>query len=89
MSLIDREVDVNVPYVLEPQDSLVRQVYDEIRTSMGIPFVPNIFKALAHCPPMLQAKWENYKATMRHGKLRRLTKELIAIAVSAVNACFY
>ena len=89
MSLIDREIDVNVPYVLASEDPVVRQVYAEIKTRMGIPFVPNIFKALAHQPAMLKAKWEGYKSMMGNGKLRRLTKELIAVAVSAVNACFY
>jgi alkylhydroperoxidase/carboxymuconolactone decarboxylase family protein YurZ len=89
MSLIDREIDVNVPYVLESDDTTVREVYDEIKKTMGIPFVPNIFKALAHQPAMLRAKWESYKAIMGAGKLRRLTKELVAVAVSAVNACFY
>jgi alkylhydroperoxidase/carboxymuconolactone decarboxylase family protein YurZ len=89
MSSIDREDTVNVPYVLESEDETVRKVYDEIRSTMRIPFVPNIFKAMAHQPAMLQAKWECYKAIMLGGSLRRLTKELIAIAVSAVNACFY
>lgn len=89
MSLIDREIDVNVPYVLEPDDPSAREVYAEIKSAMHIPFVPNIFKALAHQPAMLKAKWEAYKAIMARGELRRLTKELIAVAVSAVNACFY
>ncbi len=89
MSLIDREVDVNVPYVLESADETVRGVYDEIRSAMGVPFVPNIFKALAHQPAMLRAKWDSYKAIMGSGKLRNLTKELVAVAVSAVNACYY
>ncbi len=89
MSLIDREIDVNVPYVLQSDDATVCAVYDEIRKTMHIPFVPNIFKALAHQPAMLQAKWESYKAVMCTGKLRRLAKELVAVAVSAVNGCFY
>jgi alkylhydroperoxidase family enzyme len=89
MSLVDREIDVNVPYVLASEDPVVRDVYGEIKARMGIPFIPNIFKALAHQPEMLQAKWESYKAIMGQGRLRRLTKELIAVAVSAVNACFY
>jgi alkylhydroperoxidase/carboxymuconolactone decarboxylase family protein YurZ len=89
MSLIDREVDVNVRYVLRSENPTVGKVYDEIKSRMGIPFVPNIFKALAHQPQMLEAKWESYKAVMLGGRLRRLTKELIAVAVSAVNGCFY
>ncbi len=89
LSLIDREIDVNVPYVLDSDDPVVGQVYGEIKAKMGIPFIPNIFKALAHQPAMLQAKWECYKAIMLAGRLRRRTKEMIAIAVSAVNGCFY
>ena len=88
-SLVDREIDVNVPYVLEPGDARVREVYEEIKQAMRIPFVPNIFKALAHQPAMLRAKWDAYRAIMMSGGLRRLTKELIAVAVSAVNGCFY
>jgi alkylhydroperoxidase/carboxymuconolactone decarboxylase family protein YurZ len=89
LSLIDREIDVNVPYVVTSDDPVVRQVYGEIKAKMGIPFIPNIFKALAHQPAMLQAKWECYKAIMLTGRLRRRSKEMIAIAVSAVNGCFY
>lgn len=89
MSLIDKEVTVNVPHVVQSDDPIVNQVYGEIRAKMGIPFVPNIFKAMAHQPTMLQAKWECYKAIMLEGVLRRRTKELLAIAVSAVNACSY
>lgn len=74
---------------MESDDPTVRQVCDEIKSAMRIPFVPNIFKALAHQPAMLQAKWESYKAIMGTGKLKRVTKELVAVAVSAVNACFY
>jgi len=89
MSLIDREIEVNVPYVVESDDATVRTVYDEIKKTMRIPFVPNIFKALAHQPAMLEAKWESYQAVMGTGQLKHLTKELVAVAVSAVNACFY
>ncbi len=89
MALIDKEIDVNVPYILESDDATVNRVYDEIKQNFGIPFIPNIFKALAHYPDALEAKWEAYKAIMLRGELQRLTKELIAVAVSGVNACFY
>lgn len=88
-SLIDKEIDVNVPYVVETDDPIVAQVYDDIRTTLALPFVPNIFKAMAHQPAMLQAKWESFKAIMLAGVLTRQTKELIALAVSAVNGCTY
>ena len=89
LSHIDKEIDVNVPYVVTSDDATVNEVYGEIRARMGIPFIPNIFKALANQPAMLKAKWESYKAIMGRGRLRPLTKELIAVAVSAVNGCFY
>ncbi len=89
LSLIDQEIDVNVPYVVVSDDAMVNGVYEEIKARMGIPFIPNIFKALANQPTMLKTKWESYKAIMGRGRLRPLTKELIAVAVSAVNGCFY
>ncbi len=55
-SLIDREIDVNVPYVIQSPDPVVCQVYDEIKASMGISFIPNIFKALS--PPTRHAQRE-------------------------------
>lgn len=88
-SLVDKEIEVNVPYVKESQDPIVQRVYGEIQKTFGIPFVPNIFKALAHCPAALETKWNSYKAVMLRGKVSRLTKELVAVAVSAVNGCFY
>lgn len=88
-SRVDQEIEVNVSYVVDSEDAVVAPVYEEIRTSMGISFVPNIFKAMAHQPTMLQAKWDCYKAVMLEGVLSRTTKELIAIAVSAVNGCTY
>ena len=39
----------------------------------GFALEDHIFKALAHQPAMLQAKWECYKAIMLTGRLRRRT----------------
>ncbi len=89
MSLVDQEHDVNVPYVTTSDSPVVNRVYQDIKARFGIPFIPNIFKALGHCPEALAAKWEAYKAIMLQGQVRHLTKEMVAIAVSAVNACFY
>lgn len=89
MSLVDREIDVNVPYVVESENEIVNRVYGDVKVKFGIPFIPNIFKALAHFPEALEAKWNAYKAIMLQGELPHVTKEMIAVAVSAVNACFY
>ena len=68
----------------------VRRIYDEIMSSLGIDFVPNMYKAMAAKPDFLEANWNKVNAVMvEPGKLDRLTKEIIAVAVSAVNGCEY
>ena len=67
-----------------------KDVYEEIKTELGIDFVPNLYKVMASKPGYLEANWNRVKAVMvEPGKLDRLTKEIIAVAVSAVNACGY
>jgi alkylhydroperoxidase/carboxymuconolactone decarboxylase family protein YurZ len=68
----------------------VREIYDEIMNSLGIDFVPNMYKAMAGKPGFLEANWNKVKAVMvEPGKLERLTKEMIAVSVSAVMGCKY
>jgi alkylhydroperoxidase family enzyme len=68
----------------------VAQVYAEIKTALGTDFVPNLYKVMAAKPAYLEANWNKVKAVMvTPGKLDRLTKEIIAVAVSAVNGCAY
>lgn len=67
----------------------VRKVYDDIKTVFGLPFVPNLFKAMGHHPAYLQTSWNRVKAIMGPGALDRKTKEIIAVAVSATNGCEY
>ena len=74
----------------EEAEGRVREIYDEIKSSLGIDFVPNMYRAMAARPGFLEANWNKVKAIMvEPGKLDRLTKEIIAVAVSAVNACDY
>lgn len=78
---------------LVPEDEAtgkVRVVYDEIKSELGIDFVPNLYRAMASNPDYLEANWRKVKAIMiGSGRLDRMTKEIIAVAVSAVNACGY
>ena len=68
----------------------VKALYEEIKSELGIDFVPNLYRAMASNPDYLEANWRKVKAIMfASGKLDRLTKEIIAVAVSAVNACRY
>ena len=68
----------------------VKEIYDEIRKSLGIDFVPNMYKLMAAKPGFLEANWHRVKAIMvEPGKLDRLTREIIAVSVSAVVGCEY
>jgi alkylhydroperoxidase family enzyme len=67
----------------------VREVFDDIKATKQIDFVPNIWRALANNPEHLEAAWHKLKAIMRPGKLDMLTKEMIALAVSITNSCVY
>ncbi len=68
----------------------VRALYEEIKEGLGTDFVPNLYKAMASNPDYLEANWRKDQAVMSQSKrLDPLTKEIIAVAVSAVNACDY
>jgi alkylhydroperoxidase/carboxymuconolactone decarboxylase family protein YurZ len=68
----------------------VKEIYEEIKANLGIDFVPNLYKVMASNPGYLEANWNKVKTVMvEPGKLDRLTKEIIAVAVSAVMGCEY
>lgn len=68
----------------------VKGIYEEIKSRLGIDFVPNLYKIMASKPDYLEANWNKVKAVMiEPGELDRLTKEIIAVAVSAVLGCQY
>ena len=67
----------------------VKAVYDDLMARKGIDFVPNFWKTVATHPPTLIRLWRDLNEVMAPGRLDRLTKEMIAIAVSATNGCSY
>lgn len=68
----------------------VKELYAEIKAAHGIDFVPHLYRVMAAKPDYLEANWRKVQAVMvAPGKLDRLTREIVAVAVSAVNACDY
>ncbi len=67
----------------------VKAVYDELMAARGIDFVPNFWKTVAIQPALLRQLWEEIQQVMAPGALDPLTKEMIALAVSATNGCAY
>jgi len=68
----------------------VKEIYEDIKSNLGIDFVPNLYKVMAPKLGYLEANWNKVKTVMvEPGKLDRLTREIIAVAVSAVMGCEY
>ena len=66
----------------------VKEIDADIKATLGIAFVPNLSRVMAPQPAFLAANRAKTMAVMvAEGKLDRLTKEVIAVAVSAVNNC--
>jgi uncharacterized peroxidase-related enzyme len=73
----------------------VAEIFADIKATKGIDFVPNIWRVLATNPTQLDLLWTRLKAIMhpeavgRSSSLSPLTREIIALAVSATNGCPY
>lgn len=77
------------PVAYEEAEAEVREIYDDIMRTRGIDAVPNFWRTIASHPPLLRRTWQTLKEIMAPGALDPLTKELIAVAVSATNGCEY
>jgi AhpD family alkylhydroperoxidase len=67
----------------------VREIFDDIKATKNIDFVPNFWRTLATYPPLLEETWNRLKSVMTPGTIDLKTKEMIAVAVSATNGCSY
>jgi AhpD family alkylhydroperoxidase len=73
----------------------VREIFDDIKRTKGIDFVPNFWRTLATNPDQLELVWRQLKNLMHPeaaGRTTRLdarTREIIALVVSATNGCAY
>ena len=65
----------------------VKEIYEDIKATMGWELVPQTFQLVAHNPDHLEAYWKHYKLTMTDGLLDLKTKKIIAYIVSAMNNC--
>jgi AhpD family alkylhydroperoxidase len=73
----------------------VAEIFADIKTTKSIDFVPNVWRVLATSPEQLELWWTALKRLMhpeaagRQSRLDPLTREIIALAVSATNGCDY
>jgi AhpD family alkylhydroperoxidase len=79
-----------VPYVEDDgATGIVREVFDDIKSSRGLAEVPNFWRAIAHRPEYLRDEWTKLRHILETGTIDRKVKEMIAVAVSATNNCDY
>ncbi len=78
--------------VVEEKDATgkVMKIYEEIKTTLGIDFVPNMYRALAANPDYLETTWRRVRSVMGEaGKLGHTTKDIVALTVSIMSGCDY
>lgn len=85
------ESAMETPYIPPIDDAHVDDdvagIFKEIHKYYG--FVPNLYKTLAHYPPLLKANWQKIRAVMGGGPLSAKIKEAIAVTISQANDCEY
>jgi len=67
----------------------VREIFREIKETLQVPFVPDLFRALANRPTQLEAVWAQIKGLFGSGSLDVKTKGLAALAVAAAQRSPY
>ncbi|MEO8498199.1 MAG: carboxymuconolactone decarboxylase family protein [Planctomycetota bacterium] len=73
----------------------VAEIFADIKQTKDIDFVPHFWRVLATNPAQLETVWQSLKrlmhpeATGTKSLLDPLTREIIALAVSATNGCNY
>lgn len=78
--------------VIEESDATgkVKEVYEDIQKTLGIDFVPNMYKAMANNPDYLDITWKKIQTVMtKQGKLDSKTKDIIALTVSIMSGSDY
>jgi AhpD family alkylhydroperoxidase len=83
------------PVAEETATGKVAAIYADIKQTKNLTRVPNLWRVLATNPDHLELVWTRLKSIMhpeaagRVSRLDPLTREIIALAVSATNGCAY
>lgn len=68
---------------------LVQKTFEQIEQELGAGMVPRIFQLLEPQPMMLVHLWGQFRATVLHGHLPRVLKEMIGLVVATATHCDY
>ncbi|NED82974.1 peroxidase-related enzyme [Streptomyces sp. SID11233] len=81
---------VRVPLVGEDEArGRTAELYEAIKSRMGIPFVPDMFRLVSSRPDLLEVVIAGYGGVFNDGVLPRATREMISAWSSKVNGCPY
>ena len=77
--------------LLEEQEFLqeLQKYFEGTKTWFGIDYLPKMSKVISYAPEFTSTHGRCSRRSMVDGDLTRAQKEMIAVAVSAVNACEY
>ncbi|MGE3276130.1 MAG: carboxymuconolactone decarboxylase family protein [Vicinamibacterales bacterium] len=80
----------NVPQAAAvAEDPTVGLVYREIEEQLGFGIVPNVFRAMAAHPAVLEANWFMFQRVVLGGVLPRAVKEMVGVVIGAVRGSAY
>ena len=68
---------------------LVQQTFEQIEQELGAGMVPRIFQLLEPQPMILVHLWGQFRATILHGHLPRVLKEMVGLVVATATHCDY
>lgn len=81
---------MSVRMVEEHEAGSLTGVYQEIRSLLGLGFVPNVFKAMAALNiDVLLQNWTAWRETLLGGESPRWLKEMVGLVVSRENGSHY
>lgn len=91
--LISSSSDVHTVYfqIIEYENASprVKEIYDDTKKTLQIPFVLNWFKCQGNNAVLLAGNWAKLKATLIEGEIPSIIKQLIIYNVSNIRNCEY
>ncbi|MCM8568236.1 carboxymuconolactone decarboxylase family protein [Gramella jeungdoensis] len=76
-----------IPY--EAASPEVKEIYDDTKKTLQLPFVLNWFKCQGENATLLKGNWSKLKHTLMEGKVPNVLKQLIIYNVSKERGCQY
>jgi len=68
---------------------MVKSIFDEIKSTLSLSFVPQVFRGLAADPDELKLVWGDLKRFFNSGQVDMKTKGMAAVAMAAAQDCSY